>query len=94
MTKYNGWKLMDKVDVAVRARDTNYRGFNGYVVEHGDKSALEKAKYWARERNWNREKNAYDDPIEPNVHTFDNEGFTATIMASAGGSYQGGRCSL
>lgn len=91
---YKNWKLMDKLDVAIRNDGENYRGFTGYIVEHGDKNALEKAKDWARIRNYNRDKGEYDDPIEPIVVTFDNECFTATILDSAGGSSQGGRLSF
>lgn len=91
---YNNWKLMDKIDVAVRNGEENYHGFTGYIVEHDDKKALETAKDWARIRNYNRDKKEYDDPIEPIVHTFNNEGFTVTILNSAGGSSQGGRLSF
>lgn len=90
---YNGWKMMDKIDVAVRNNE-NWGGFNGYVVEHGDKKGIESAKDWARIRNWNRKKDAYDKPIEPSIHTFDNGGFTVKILKSAGGSSQGGRLSF
>lgn len=90
---YNGWKMMDKIDVAIRNNE-NWGGFNGFVVEHGDKKALESAKDWARIRNYNREKGEYDDPIEPTIHTFDNGGFTVKILKSAGGSSQGGRLSF
>lgn len=85
---------MDKLDVAVRNGEESYRGFTGYVVEHGDERALESAKDWARISNYNRDKQKYDDPTEPLVYTFDNEGFTATILDSAGGSSQGGRLSF
>ena len=85
---------MDKIDVAVRTGDTTYRGFTGYIVPHGDKEALEKAKDWARNREYDREKGEYTITHEPDVHTFDNEGFTAKILKSAGGSSQGGRLSF
>lgn len=91
---YNGWKMMDKIDVAVRNGEKNYGGFTGYVVEHGDKKGLESAKDWARIRSWNRKKDSYDKPIEPLLHTFDNSGFTVKILKSAGGSSQGGRLSF
>lgn len=90
---YNGWKMMDKIDVAIRHNE-NWGGFNGYVVEHGDNKALESAKDWATVTKWNREKDAYDKPIEPDIHTFENGGFTVTILKSAGGSSQGGRLSF
>lgn len=90
---YNSWKLMDKIDVAVKSAPGNY-SFTGYIVEHGDKDALEKAKDWAREREYDREKREYTITHEPEVHTFDNNGFTATILNSAGGSSQGGRLSF
>lgn len=85
---------MDKVTVAVRADEGNSRGFTGYVVEAGDKDALDKAKSWARITNYNRENKAYDSPTEPNVYEFDNQGFTAKVINSAGGSSQGGRLSF
>lgn len=91
---YKNWKLMEKLDVAVRNGEENYRGFTGYIVEHGDEKALESAKDWARISNYNRDKKKYDEPTEPKVYTFDNEGFTATILDSAGGSSQGGRLSF
>lgn len=84
--KYNSWKLMDKIDVAVRATP-NYGGFTGFIVEHGDAKALESAKEWAGGRSWENNK-------EYKIHTFDNNGFTANILASAGGSSQGGRLSF
>jgi hypothetical protein len=91
---YKGWKLIDKIDVAVRTKP-NYRGFTGYVVEHGDKKALEDAKNWARvEEEYDRDKREYIKVYEAAVHTFENEGFTARIVKSAGGSYQGGRLSF
>lgn len=90
---YKGWKLMEKVDVAIR--DSKYSSaFTGYVAEHGDKKALDSAKSWARIRDYSKDsldKSAY---TEGEVHTFDNEGFTAKILASAGGSSQGGRLSF
>lgn len=91
---YNSWKLMNKIDVAVRNRDDDREYFNGYVVEHGDKDALEKAKDWATIHNYNREKQQYDESTPPKVYTFDNEGFTVKILDSAGGSSQGGRLSF
>lgn len=93
---YKGWVMMDKLDVAVRQRDErdNRYDFTGYIVPHGDKNALEKAKDWARIRNYDYEKKEYTETLEPIVHTFDNEGFTATILDSAGGSSQGGRLSF
>lgn len=90
---YNSWKMMDKIDVAVRNSPERWT-FNGYVVEHGDKKALESAKDWARVRDY--AKNS-DDPTaytEPNIHTFENEGFTVKVLKSAGGSSQGGRLSF
>lgn len=97
MTTYNSWKMMDKVDVAIKTSpDKSYYGrtFDGYVAEHGDKKALESARDWAREREWNSEKKEYDKVYEPKVHTFDNHGFTVKILKSAGGSSQGGRLSF
>lgn len=94
---YNSWKLMDKIDVAVKtAPDSSYHGrvFDGYIVENGEKESLEKAKAWAREREYDREKREYTTIYEPKVYTFENKGFTATILNSAGGSSQGGRLSF
>jgi len=91
---YNNWKMMDKIDVAVRTGDENYRGFTGYVVDHGDKDALEAAKNWARTQTWDPELRKHTKTHEPDIHTFDNEGFTVTILNSAGGSSQGGRLSF
>jgi hypothetical protein len=91
---YNSWKLMDKIDVAVKTVP-NYHGFTGFIVEHGDEKALEAAKEWSKsESGWNREKHKYDNVYEGRVYTFDNEGFTAKILNSAGGSSQGGRLSF
>lgn len=94
---YNRWKMMDKIDVAVKTAPENpYYGrtFNGYVVEHGDEKALESAKDWAREREYDYDKREYVKVHEPKVHTFDNGGFTVKILESAGGSSQGGRLSF
>jgi hypothetical protein len=90
---YKSWKLMDKIDVAVRTGDERY-DFTGYIVDHGDKEALEKAKDWTRVRAWDGVKREYGEVYEPKVYTFDNKGFTATILMSAGGSSQGGRLSF
>lgn len=94
---YNSWKLMDKIDVAIKTSPVNEhwgRQFDGYIVEHGDKEGLKRAKDWARVRVWNRDKQEYDKVYEPEVHTFENKGFTARILNSAGGSSQGGRLSF
>lgn len=44
---YNHWKMMDKIDVAIKTSpDGTYgRTFNGYVVEHGDEKSLESIGY-------------------------------------------------
>lgn len=99
MTTYNSWKMMDKVDVAIKTSPVDNRSyyrrtFDGYVVEHGDDNALRQAKDWAREREYDREKREYTTTYEPDVHIFDNEGFTVRILESAGGSSQGGRLSF
>lgn len=94
---YNGWKMIDKIDVAMKtAPDRSYYGrtFDAYVVEHGDKKALESAKRWAYEREYDREKQEYTKEHPAKVHTFDNGGFTVKILKSAGGSSQGGRLSF
>lgn len=96
--KYNGWKMMDEVGVAVCSQKPDtWRGkeqFDGYLFGAKDKKAREKAEDWAR-----RYDNKYDNTketivYEPNVHIFENKGFTVTILDSAGGSSQGGRLSF
>jgi len=98
MKTYHSWKMMDKIDVAVKTSPVDNkpygRIFDGYVVEHGDKRALTQAKDWARESEWDREKREYTKTYEPEVHTFDNGGFTVRILESADGSSQGGRLSF
>lgn len=95
---YNYWKMMDKVGVAVVSeKRESYRGkdyFDGYIFEAGDENARETAVKWAR-----RYDNQYDSTketitYEPDVHIFDNNGFTVTILDSADGSSQGGRLSF
>lgn len=90
---YNGWKMMDKIDVAIKTTPSKWT-FTGYVVENGDKKALESAKDWARDREYDREKREYTKVYEPDVHTFENGDFTVKILQSAGGSSQGGRVSF
>jgi len=90
---YNGWKMMDKIDVAIKTSPSTWT-FTGYVVEHGDKRGLESAKDWARDRNYDYAKKEYTKIYEPDVKTFDNGGFTVKILKSAGGSSQGGRLSF
>lgn len=95
---YNYWKMMEKVGVAVDARPSEtWRGkenFSGYIFEVGDKKGQESAEEWARsyENRYDRDKETIT--YEPNVHIFDNEGFSVTILDSAGGSSQGGRLSF
>lgn len=96
MTKYNSWKMMDKVDLVRKNRDDyskNY--FDTYVAEHGDKKSLESAKKWADivKYNWTT-KEYEDDESKATIHTMDNKDFTVTILDSADGSYQGGRLSF
>lgn len=91
---YNNWKMMDKIAVAVRTGDKNYNGFTGYVVDHDDEKALDAAKGWARTQTWDSVKREHTETHEPEVHVFENEGFTVTILNSAGGSSQGGRLSF
>lgn len=90
---YKNWKLMEEVTVAIK-KEQGWRGFDGYVVESSDKNAVESATSWATVRPYDREKGGYQDPIAPDMHTFKNEGFTAKILDSAGGSSQGGRLSF
>lgn len=92
---YNGWKMMDKIDVAIKTSPDSARyTFNGYVAEHGDKKAIESAKSWAFDREYDYEKKEYTKEYPAKVHTFDNGGFTVKILESAGGSSQGGRLSF
>lgn len=93
MMAYNYWKLMDEVTVAIR-KEENYGGFSGYVVESTNKEAVESAISWAEYTPYDRETREYLPKVDPDVHTFKNEGFTATILDSAGGSSQGGRLSF
>lgn len=89
---------MDKVGVAVCSKEPeNWRGkeqFDGYLFEVGDKNGQERAEEWARryDNKWDKDKETIT--YEPNVYIFDNEGFTVTILDSAGGSSQGGRLSF
>ena len=95
---YNYWKMMDKVGVAVCSQKQQpWRGketFDGYIFEADDEKARKTAEDWAT-----RYDNRYDNDKEtivhaPNVHIFDNNGFTVTVLDSAGGSSQGGRLSF
>lgn len=95
---YNYWKMMDKVGVAVCSKKPEiWHGkeqFDGYIFEANDGKARKTAEDWAT-----RYDNKYDNDKEtivhaPNVHIFDNSGFTVTILDSAGGSSQGGRLSF
>jgi len=90
---YKGWKMMDKIDVAVKTSPSPWT-FTGYVVEHGDKNALESAKDWARSRHYDRDLREYTETFEPEVYTFDNGGFSVKILEAAQGSSQGGRVSF
>lgn len=95
---YNGWKMMDKVGVAVCSRKPEtWRGkeqFDGYIFEASDDKAKESAVEWARRYDDRYDSTKETVVHEPNVHIFDNEGFTVTILDSAGGSSQGGRLSF
>lgn len=95
---YKYWKLMDKVGVAVCSKEPEvWRGkeqFDGYLFEVGDKNGQERAEEWARryDNKWDKDKETI--AYEPDVHIFDNEGFSVTVLDSAGGSSQGGRLSF
>lgn len=95
---YKYWKLMDKVGVAVCSKKPEvWRGkeqFDGYIFEAGDTEAQKKAEEWARRYDDRYDSTKETITYEPNVHFFDNEGFTVTILDSAGGSSQGGRLSF
>ena len=89
---------MEKVGVAVSKRPSeNWRGkenFSGYIFAVGDESGKEKAVEWARHYENRYDKDKETIIIEPDVYEFHNEGFTVTILDSAGGSSQGGRLSF
>lgn len=95
---YNYWKMMDKVGVAVTSQEPEtWRGkeqFDGYIFDANDEKSKDSAVEWARryDDRWDKDKETIIH--EPNVHIFDNEGFTVTILDSAGGSSQGGRLSF
>ena len=95
---YNYWKMMEKVGVAIDSRPSeNWRGkenFNGYIFEAGDEKGQKAAEEWARSYDNRYDKDKETIVHEPNVHIFDNEGFSVTILDSAGGSSQGGRLSF
>ena len=95
---YNYWKMVEKVGVAVDSRHSeSWRGkenFNGYIFEAGDEKGQKAAEEWARSYENRYDKDKETIVHEPNVHIFDNEGFTVTILDSAGGSSQGGRLSF
>ena len=91
---YNNWKLMDVVDVAVKQGNVRDGEYTGYVVEHCDKNALQSATDWATMREHDPKTGKWDIYTKPKIYAFKNEGFKATILQSAGGSYQGGRLSF
>jgi len=94
---YNYWKMMDKVGVAIDNTKSEWRGrkqFSGYIFEVGDDKSKESAVEWARSYENRYDQNKETIVHEPKVHEFDNEGFTVTILDSAGGSSQGGRLSF
>lgn len=89
---------MDKVGVAICSQKPETwrrkEQFDGYIFDVNDKDSKEKAVEWARryDNRWDNEKETIIH--EPIVHEWDNEGFTVTILDSAGGSSQGGRLSF
>ena len=95
---YNYWKMIDQVVVAIKTSpDRSYYGrtFNAYVADANDEKAIESANDWARESEYDYENRKYTGKThEPDVHTFENGGFTVKILESAGGSSQGGRLSF
>ena len=90
---YNNWKLMDKINIAVK-QSARHGEFTGYIVDSNDKEALKKAKSWATVREYDYEKREYKGILEPGIYEFENKDFTARILNSAGGSSQGGRLSF
>ena len=93
---YNYWKMMDKVGVAVCSQQSwrSKETFDGYIFEADDGKARKTAEDWATSYE-NRHDNDKETIVHaPNVHIFDNRGFTVTILDSAGGSSQGGRLSF
>lgn len=94
---YNYWKMMEKVGVAIDNTKSEWRGrkqFSGYIFEVGDEKSRESAVGWARSYENRYDQNKDTIVHEPKVHEFDNDGFTVTILDSAGGSSQGGRLSF
>lgn len=89
---------MDRVGVAVCSeKPEDWRGkeqFDGYIFDANDKDSREKAIDWARryDDKWDKDKETI--VHEPNIYEWNNEGFTVTILDSAGGSSQGGRLSF
>lgn len=95
---YKNWKMMDKVGVAVCSKKPEtWRGkeqFDGFIFEAEDKNSRETAEEWARRYDDRYDSTKETIVYEPNVHIFENKGFTVTILDSAGGSSQGGRLSF
>lgn len=95
---YNYWKMMEKVGVAICSqKPENWHGkeqFDGYIFDVSDPKSKESAVEWARryDNRWDKDKDTI--VHEPKVYEWDNEGFTVTILDSAGGSSQGGRLSF
>jgi len=95
---YKYWKLMNKVGVAICSeKPETWRGkeqFDGFIFDANDEKSRESAIEWARryDNRWDNEKETI--VHEPKVYEWDNDGFTVTILDSAGGSSQGGRLSF
>lgn len=108
-TEYKGWKVPEKIIIVSKVhkiwdyklgRYSTDEDYQGYVVDPGNKTQLESALNWAKwteyRGEYNKETRRYDVQIEHEgeVHEFENDGFTLTLLESADGSSQGGKLSF
>lgn len=108
-TEYKGWKVPKKIIIVSKVNKVwDYKlgrysidGYHqGYIVDPGNKSQLESALNWAKWTEYrgayNKETRLYEEQIDHvgEVHEFDNDGFTLTLLESADGSSQGGKLSF
>jgi hypothetical protein len=104
---YEGWRVPTNIiNVAKDNRiwkDGKYICVDtpqGYVVDPDNKKMLETALSWAKwteyKGEFNKETRRYDEQIDHigEVHEFNNEGFTLTLLDSANSSSQGGKLSF
>lgn len=108
-SNYEGWKVPNKIIIVAkdsRRWDSNKGRYicddipQGYVVDPDNKKMLETAMGWAKwteyRGDYNKETRRYDEQIEHvgEIHEFENEDFTLTLLDSANGSSQGGKLSF